>query len=60
MVLLGSAFSVGVFTTRQLKIYFGINSWCAASLKRSTAALLEEGRSAHCTAGHFSPPVSHT
>lgn len=42
MVLLGSAFSIGVFITRQLKIYLGISSLCAASLKHSTAALLEK------------------
>lgn len=41
MLLLGSAFSIGVSITRQLNIYLDINSLCATSLKCRAAALLE-------------------
>lgn len=43
MLLLRYAFSIGESITRHLKIYFGIQSSCAASLgPRAAAALLEK------------------
>lgn len=43
MWLLGYAFSIGESITRQPKIYFGIQSSCATSLRpRAAVALLEK------------------